>query len=220
MEASGEHNGFCIQEAGLKIPTENSHVAASPDRMFACPCHGEGVIEVKCPFSHRYHTVQEATNTDKEFCLEEDSNNNLILKKSHSYYYQVQTQLLVTKRKFCIFVVWTLRSCFCTLVYFDQDLVERLVVGSFAAFKLVFLPELIGEYFSKTRKFAGRTLGDTICYCRGPLDQRKTVLCAGQKCPIAVFHRDCLEQKRVTVKWSCDHCKHEKLTEARKRKRQ
>jgi hypothetical protein len=35
------------------------------------------------------------------------SDEELILKKNHAYFYQIQGQLHITKRKVCYFVIWT-----------------------------------------------------------------------------------------------------------------
>ena len=63
---------------------------------------GKRVVEVKCPFSCRDKSFDEAVK-DREFCLEEDT---FLLKQNHPYYFQVQLQMKLCKVKFCDFVVW------------------------------------------------------------------------------------------------------------------
>ena len=56
-------------------------LGASPDGMV-----GDRVLEVKCPWTHRSHTIQEAVADDPKFCLDQ----NLELKENHDYFHQVQ----------------------------------------------------------------------------------------------------------------------------------
>ena len=71
-------------------------------------------MEIKCPYTAQNLTPLEATKAKIiNFCnivtLEDDNVNKerLELKRDHSYYYQVQRQLAVTKKSYCIFAVWT-----------------------------------------------------------------------------------------------------------------
>ena len=79
-------------------------LGASPDGLVGT----DGILEVKCPFSHRNHTLTECTQ-DKNFCLE-DNGGLLTLKKTHQYWHQVQGQLHMTERQQCYFVIWTLKD--------------------------------------------------------------------------------------------------------------
>ena len=44
------------------------------------------------------------------------------LMSNHSYYYQVQTQLLVTGFKFCDFFVWTEKDTFLETIRVDTEI--------------------------------------------------------------------------------------------------
>ena len=66
----------------------------------------EGVVEVKCPYTAKDVTPTIAAQTKSSFCCQ-IHNNQLILKKSHDYYYQVQGQLAITRAKWCDFCVYT-----------------------------------------------------------------------------------------------------------------
>jgi hypothetical protein len=54
-------------KAGFVICTEQQGLAASPDGYFTCPCHGKGVIEAKCVWSHRFEKLSEVAVADKDF---------------------------------------------------------------------------------------------------------------------------------------------------------
>ena len=54
---------------GLFVDPKRQYIAASPDGMFSCACHGDAVIEVKCPFKIRKKTKDGVHECD---FLEED----------------------------------------------------------------------------------------------------------------------------------------------------
>ena len=45
-------------------------MGASPDAILDCSCCGKGILEIRCPYSHCYETIQDAVQ-DKGFCLKE-----------------------------------------------------------------------------------------------------------------------------------------------------
>lgn len=88
--------------AGLFVDPTLPYLAASPDGLIG----DNSIIEIKCPFSIRDFTPENAYKENKIKYLEQ-KDDKLSLKKSHDYFYQVQGQLHITQRKFCYFVVWT-----------------------------------------------------------------------------------------------------------------
>lgn len=94
--------GVKVDECGLFIDKEIPYLAASPDGMFK----NKGLVEVKCPSSAQAVSPEEAVKRKIiKYCDLVDG--DLILKKNHSYHYQIQGQLHITGKEFCIFVVWT-----------------------------------------------------------------------------------------------------------------
>lgn len=87
-----------VQSCGLFISTKYPHIGASPDGLIG----DLTVLEVQCPFSIKDEFIS-ADNykhievINDEFCLKENS----------PYYFQIQTQLLVTERSYCDFFIWT-----------------------------------------------------------------------------------------------------------------
>lgn len=84
-------------------------MAASPDGLVGDDC----IIEIKCPFSIRDYTPENAYEEKKIKYLEK-KNGKLVLKKNHDYFYQIQGQLHITPKKYCYFVVWTPKGKFIT----------------------------------------------------------------------------------------------------------
>lgn len=87
----GGHADATVRETGLFICQTEPYLAASPDGLVTCSCHGTGLLEVKCPYKFRSTTANEMVK-DSSSCLDVA----FILKKDHEYYAQVPHQMLVT----------------------------------------------------------------------------------------------------------------------------
>ena len=71
--------------------------------------HHETVLEVKCPYTGRNLTIEEAAKSET-FCLEKTESGQYALRKHHVYWHQVQGEMYFTHRKFGYFVVWTTKD--------------------------------------------------------------------------------------------------------------
>lgn len=104
LKMSSSHAGFECSLAGLVINPLYPYLGASPDVFSHCNCCGDGITEIKCPFS-----VKDGKPED----LKGEKNIIFVgLVQSHKYYTQVQGQLEVSGRDFCDFVVWTPNGLF------------------------------------------------------------------------------------------------------------
>ncbi|KAK5648395.1 hypothetical protein RI129_003287 [Pyrocoelia pectoralis] len=92
-----------VSDCGLFIDKENCFLGASPDGIID-PHH---IIEIKCSWSIRDLSPQQAVNEKKIKYLKIDQNGDVRLKQNHYYYFQVQGQLPITGANYCYFVVWT-----------------------------------------------------------------------------------------------------------------
>ena len=108
-----DHNDFQLSESGLVINPKWPVIGASPDGVVSCICCGNGVLEIKCPYSHQNTHIQDAASQDSTFCLKK-VDGSLRLDNSHTYYYQIQTQLFVCDVEYCDF-------CVCTFVEDDES---------------------------------------------------------------------------------------------------
>ncbi|KAI8437861.1 hypothetical protein MSG28_012078 [Choristoneura fumiferana] len=97
--------GVQVSPCGLYILEEHQYLGASPDGVI----DEETIVEIKCPASAANMTPTEAILKKKiTFCvLDESDPQKIKLKQNHNYFYQVQGQLNITKKRYCIFVVWT-----------------------------------------------------------------------------------------------------------------
>ena len=71
------HRGFQAQECGLFVYKEEPFLGASPDLLVNCDCCGEGLLEIRCPFSCAHlppavgtsaYLVWDLAVTDRQWC--------------------------------------------------------------------------------------------------------------------------------------------------------
>ena len=85
-------------------------------------------MEVKCPYSFRDMTVDEAVENDQngKLFLERDGS-SLGLKRNHMHWFQVQGQLLVTGPAFCHIVTFTRKDLLVERILPDSTAMDELV---------------------------------------------------------------------------------------------
>jgi hypothetical protein len=114
---------FVLQESGIHV-SQNGFLAASPDGMVmssetTAKCCG--IIEIKCPYSVRDISVAEACKQKgKGFFCELNPNDEIHLKRTHYYYYQIQGSMAIVGVEWCDFIVWTTRDMHIERIYFDH----------------------------------------------------------------------------------------------------
>ncbi|KAJ8299479.1 hypothetical protein KUTeg_023539, partial [Tegillarca granosa] len=116
-----------VEPIGLIISPDNRHLAASPD--------GKVVQSDGC----------------KDFCLEYvEHKNTLQLKRTHSYYFQIQGQLNVSKLPWLDFVVRTLNpyQLHVERIVRDENLWNKMVPKLSAFYHKALLPELAAPRLS------------------------------------------------------------------------
>jgi len=91
------HLGFVCEESGLIVSIKHLFIETSPDGHIQCEfCTGKGVLEVKSPYCVRDGEPSSAP-------LIQDGK----ILTTHTYYYQLQTQLFVFSPDYADFVVAT-----------------------------------------------------------------------------------------------------------------
>ena len=108
-----------VSHCGLFINPKYPFLAASPDGVIG----SKAVIEVKCPFNGRNMKVQPG----KFFSFLTFDGTTVTLKKNHSYFYQIQGQLAISRRDFCDFVVYSHTDRFVEKIF----IVEHFLIMKF-----------------------------------------------------------------------------------------
>ncbi|MFT7803178.1 uncharacterized protein LOC108932272 [Arapaima gigas] len=120
-----------VQECGLFVDPQRSWLAASPDGIVEDAKTSKPLLllEIKCPYKHREHTVAVACE-DPTFCLElggeaGSSPQRYRLKTKHCYYTQVQCQMAVVGIHKIDFVIFTLKEMVIVPISFDAEFWEN-----------------------------------------------------------------------------------------------
>ncbi|KAM4528256.1 uncharacterized protein PAE49_000194 [Odontesthes bonariensis] len=66
------HEGFSCMGSGLWMNPKWPYMGSSPDGMVVCDCHGNGICEIKCPYSQRDEANLRLNAGQKGFCLTTD----------------------------------------------------------------------------------------------------------------------------------------------------
>ena len=117
----GDEKGkACKPKCYIKVEclwSNNATLGASPDGLISCNCHGKGVLEIKCATKY-WNDDPKSRNVmaNLPYLCEEGQ----ALNKTHKYYSQVQFQMGITGRKWCHFVVFSVKCL--------QDEVDPLII--------------------------------------------------------------------------------------------
>lgn len=93
-----ERNSVTIRDCGMFVDSKQNYLAASPDGLIG----DEGIVQIKCPSSAANFTPKDAINNMIIKFAHIDENGNAKLKRKDNYHYQVQGQLHITKRTYCV----------------------------------------------------------------------------------------------------------------------
>ena len=138
-----KHTGVRCVETGLWISLDCPFVAASPDGIVKCNQCGHGLLEIKNPYTHRLLPITELAQQKGSFLTTE--NGVMQLKRTHSYYAQIQIQMWVTGFKWCDFVVRTaskVGNLFVERIAFDSEYIEIMRPKLECFFVKGIMPEL------------------------------------------------------------------------------
>ena len=142
VNAMSSNTNFKLSDSGLHIKSTYPYMDASPDAITSYDCCGKSIIEIKCPYMSRDETIAEICQKKNSFLIEDEAG-NLTLKNTHEYFYQVQTQLLVTNADHCDFIVWTNKDFFRQRIHHGEILQETIIEKASVFFCI--LPELLAR---------------------------------------------------------------------------
>ena len=164
------HANLEVQKCGLFINKGKAFLHATPDFLVSCSCFENGCGEVKCPFIIKDGNFEDYIQ-QKNSCLEK-VNGHFQLKKTHSYYFQVQQQLFsVPNVKYCDFVVCAIDKMknihlVVQRIYPDIEHWNRVLPKLELFWTICILPEILGRWYTR-RCTVPVKLPDknAICFC-------------------------------------------------------
>lgn len=137
---------YIVEDTGLWVNSKFPGIGASPDGLVMDSLKNTaGVLEIKCP-----KILQNLKPTDlhlltpqqrNSFCCTRVSNNSIKLKRSHKYYYQIQTQMAITERSWCDFVIWTPKGFHVEKIIYDSNFIEPILKHVSAFHQNILAPE-------------------------------------------------------------------------------
>ena len=138
-----------VKISDLWIYKKYPHLVASPDGLIYENNDLVGIVEVKCLKILKGHAREEfidslengkISDQVKRQCFHVDGR-NYVLKNSHSYYFQVQLQLLITEAKYCDFILYSnVSDAHIERIYKDIKLQKRIVRSSKIFWSQVMIP--------------------------------------------------------------------------------
>ena len=204
------HDDFQVRASGFIINPELPWIGASPDGVVSCTCHGDGVLEIKCPFKTRNCSLTESCK-DSSFCLGIGEEGVMALRHIHKYMFQVQAQMHIAEVSYCDFLVWTPQEVFTQRILYDP-LFFHDAYGKVVNFiKTWVLPELLGKWYTAPRltpidTTATKQPHEAGCYCGQPAGT-DVIICTSGNCRRKHFHKTCLKLTRVPKTWRCVECR-------------
>ena len=179
-----------------------------------CMLWRPGLLEIKCPYSHKGESViNAAAANDSNFSLEM-SDDLVHLTQKHAYYYQVQTQLFVLNMEYCDFCVCTFtgdeEGLFVEHIVKNVMFWDECVLKAEHFFHTGILPELLGRWYTRPRRTketrdsqhdpscstSNQTDSRVHCYCSHP-DEGEMIACDNENCVIEWFYMKSLKLKSV-----------------------
>ncbi|XP_035663260.1 uncharacterized protein LOC118406968 [Branchiostoma floridae] len=139
QQFSQEHEDARCEQKGLVISEHKAYLGASPDALFTCKCHGQQVVEIKCPIRCK-DAVPSISNVDY---LYESSTGGVQLKQKNAYYAQCQGQMALTGCRACIFYVYSKHGSISINIAFDSQYWEDMCAALDFFFVDHVAPELL-----------------------------------------------------------------------------
>ena len=142
LQNIGHHT--LIEHVGFTIHPDYFWLGASPDRKVIDTAEKDpyGIIEVKCPFSHKDKLLEDACHDPSFFMFLGDDGKP---KLNHKYYFQVQGQLAITGAPWADFVVYTFKSMSVERICFDSVCWSKMLMQLNEFYFKSYLPFLVAN---------------------------------------------------------------------------
>lgn len=189
---ASSHVGFECSLAGLTINPQYPFLGASPDGFSYCECCGDGIIEIKCPFS-----------------LKEGKPGDLISKKN-SFLNDVrliQTHKILYPSSGSTWKISVILLSGHKMAYSLKDYIKTHVLLKKWSRNLRrnMLPELLTHRLQILRKQAPLI----HAWCQGK-EYGRMIECENPTCKYGWFHFTCIGLNRAPKgSWYCDECRTE-----------
>ncbi len=139
-----------VKKTGIWVSRQFPQLACSPDGLVCTPNNEYGLLEIKCLKLLEKMSVSELIEKykcDKSIikgCCFKIVQDQLVLVKSHSYYYQIQFQLGITGFPWCDFVLYSGKGDpSIERIYPDESAITDIFTGCLKLWKSLIAPEIL-----------------------------------------------------------------------------
>lgn len=155
------HHSLKVTQSGLWLLEEYPLIGASPDGVVTCSCCPDRLLEIKCPYKHRFSTVaQYAQQGTSQTAARHDTvviwlDGTVVVNICHPYYTQMQTQMLCTGLGSCDLAIGTMSSQDNFRVFNvkkDEQFCLRIKEKAAVFFEKVLFPELQNKSYLKHKQ--------------------------------------------------------------------
>lgn len=140
------HDELVVCPSGFIIDTKHAFLGATPDGAVYDPLSDNpyGFLEVKCPYSLKDKTPQQACSSPGFCCTLDGDQQSLHLRENHLYYSQVQGQMAIGHRPWCDFVIYTTKGISVERINFNQKFWEDELLPKLCDFyRYCIAPEIV-----------------------------------------------------------------------------
>lgn len=142
----GSPDGLIEEELDdLEIPSDKIMKEKSKNYLYETV--PGGIVEIKCPYSARNMTINQAKQKNPAFQRMFGKNDIKLIKTSHQYYTQMQGLLHCTRRKYCVFVIWTIKDMDFTVVLSDDKFWDKIENKLCDFYLYCLVPEIVDSRF-------------------------------------------------------------------------
>ena len=199
------HVNHSVNLSGLILNLDFPYLGASPDGIVNCSCCGVGCLETKYPSKYRDNPIEDMIFGSSGY-LEFGSGGAVEIIKTHAYFYQIQTQLLVTQYDYSNFFVTLINHFVCIRIELGKELFEKISRKCKLFFEKVILPELLAKFFSEPT-ITNATSPGKVCYCNMSKEDDDLIGCDKENCKKKWFHLKCLLITKIPKgRWFCPEC--------------
>lgn len=140
------HKKIHFKECGLFLDATYPFLGASPDLLVSCSCCGDGLAEIKCPFTFRNASPMEIPHVLKHFNVSSDG--EVRLSETSPWYSQIQMQMAIKACKYCDLVVYTEVApyIYVNRIFYDEIFYDELKQKLLYFYRRYVTPLLIKEF--------------------------------------------------------------------------
>ena len=198
-----KHTSFKVEMTGLHVNPQYPHLGASPDGLISCSCCGNGLLEIKCPYSKR--NLDPTQIVDSSFYLN-PTESGLKLSKAHDYYHQVQGQMAICERSYCDFVCWTPLGMHIEQIERDPSHFQHMKPKLDSFFTRVILPQVLCKPDGDDKENSDPNQ-ELFCFCRKG-EYGSMIACDNPSSRYEWFHFSCVNVTAApSGDWFCPDCR-------------